>query len=137
MFSLVNCHLITQSQQPSTSTRKYAWAEQVHRHTITHTERERGQDCHFTSACVHKNRFLFAVERLRIYPSPLRSRNRWMPLCTNAPPVPFIRLFVSQLKSDKMSFCMYRGGNKGLYVVARNFFLLLLNCSAWPCLGPA
>ena len=29
------------------------------------------------------------------------------------------------------------GGNKGLYVVARNFFLLLLNCSAWPCLGPA
>ena len=32
---------------------------------------------------------------------------------------------------------MYRGRNKGLYVVARNFFLLLLNCSAWPCLGPA
>ena len=31
---------------------------------------------------------------------------------------------------------LYRGGNKGLYVVARNFFLLLLNCSAWPCLGP-
>ena len=24
-----------------------------------------------------------------------------------------------------------------MYVVARNFFLLLLNCSAWPCLGPA
>ena len=32
---------------------------------------------------------------------------------------------------------IYRGGNKGLYVVAINFFLLLLNCSAWPCLGPA
>ena len=31
----------------------------------------------------------------------------------------------------------YRGGNKGLYVVARNFFLLLLNCLAWLCLGPA
>ena len=31
----------------------------------------------------------------------------------------------------------YRGGNKGLHVVARNVFLLLLNCSAWPCLGPA
>ena len=31
----------------------------------------------------------------------------------------------------------YREENKGLYVVARNFFLLLLNCSAWPCLGPA
>ena len=25
----------------------------------------------------------------------------------------------------------------GLYVVARKFFLLLLNCSAWLCLGPA
>ena len=32
---------------------------------------------------------------------------------------------------------LYRGGNKGLYVVAWNFFLLLLDCSAWPCLGPA
>ena len=31
----------------------------------------------------------------------------------------------------------YRGGNKGLYVVARNFFLLLLNCSACSCLGHA
>ena len=31
----------------------------------------------------------------------------------------------------------HREVNKGLYVVARNFFLLLLNCSAWPCLGLA
>ena len=31
----------------------------------------------------------------------------------------------------------YRDRLKGLYVVARNFFLLLLNFSAWPCLGPA
>ena len=31
----------------------------------------------------------------------------------------------------------YREVNKGLYVVAKNFFLLLLNCSARPCLGPA
>ena len=31
----------------------------------------------------------------------------------------------------------YRARNKGLYVVARNFFLLLLDWSAWPCLGPA
>ena len=30
----------------------------------------------------------------------------------------------------------YRGENKCLYEVAINFFLLLLNCSAWPCLGP-
>jgi len=32
---------------------------------------------------------------------------------------------------------MYRAPGKGLYVVARNFFLLLLNCSAWPCLAVA
>ena len=32
---------------------------------------------------------------------------------------------------------VYREVNKGLYVVARNFFLLLLNCSAWLFLGPA
>ena len=32
---------------------------------------------------------------------------------------------------------IYREVNKGLYVVARNFFPLLLNCSAWPYLGPA
>ena len=30
---------------------------------------------------------------------------------------------------------IYRARKKGLYVVARNFFLLLLNCSAWPCPG--
>ena len=29
------------------------------------------------------------------------------------------------------------GQTKGSYVVARIFFLLLLNCSAWPCLDPA
>ena len=33
--------------------------------------------------------------------------------------------------------CSYRAEKKSWYVVARNFFLLLLNCSAWPCLGPA
>ena len=40
--------------------------------------------------------------------------------------------FVSEEK-----FVVYREVNKGLYVVARNVFLLLLNCSAWPCLVPA
>ena len=40
-------------------------------------------------------------------------------------------------KGRKLFYRNYRGGNKGLYVVARNFFLLLLDCSAWPCLGPA
>ena len=32
---------------------------------------------------------------------------------------------------------VYRGPRNGFYVVGRNFFLLLLNCYAWPCLGPA
>ena len=32
---------------------------------------------------------------------------------------------------------MYRDRLKGLYVVARRLFLLLLTCSASPCLGPA
>ena len=32
---------------------------------------------------------------------------------------------------------LYRAPKKCLYVVARNFFLLLLTCFAWPCLGPA
>ena len=32
---------------------------------------------------------------------------------------------------------LYRARNKGLYLVARNFFLLLLNCSAWTCLAVA
>ena len=32
---------------------------------------------------------------------------------------------------------MYREVNKGLYAVAMNFFLLLLNGSAWPCLAVA
>ena len=32
---------------------------------------------------------------------------------------------------------MYRAEKKSWYVVARNFFLLLLNFSAWPCLGAA
>ena len=32
---------------------------------------------------------------------------------------------------------LYRDRLKGLYVVARILFLLLLTSSAWPCLGPA
>ena len=31
----------------------------------------------------------------------------------------------------------YRDRLKGLYIVARNFFLLLLHFSAWPCLAVA
>ena len=36
-----------------------------------------------------------------------------------------------------LSQTMYRAEKKSWYVVARRFFLLLLNFSAWPCLGPA
>ena len=43
----------------------------------------------------------------------------------------------AQSTAEEVFRYVYIGGNKGLYVVARNFFLLLLNCSAWPCLGPA
>ena len=32
---------------------------------------------------------------------------------------------------------IYRAEKKSWYVVARSFFLLLLNFSAWPCLGAA
>ena len=32
---------------------------------------------------------------------------------------------------------LYRYWLKSLYMVAWNFFLLLLNCYGWPCLGPA
>ena len=32
---------------------------------------------------------------------------------------------------------LYRYRLKSLYMVAWNFFLLLLNCYGWPCLGPA
>ena len=31
----------------------------------------------------------------------------------------------------------YRAPKNGLYEVARNLILLLLTCTAWPCLGPA
>ena len=44
--------------------------------------------------------------------------------------------------SGTTSYCVvscrtYRAPGKCLYVVERNFFLLLLNFFAWPCLGPA
>ena len=32
---------------------------------------------------------------------------------------------------------LYSDEQKRLYLVARILFLFLLNCSAWPCLGPA
>ena len=39
--------------------------------------------------------------------------------------------------SRARSRVQYRDRLKGLYVVARSLLLLLLTCSAWPCLGPA
>ena len=42
-------------------------------------------------------------------------------------------------RRDKICFAssLYSARKKSLYMVARNFFLLLLNRSAWPCLGPS
>ena len=48
-----------------------------------------------------------------------------------------INILVMEIKTQT---CVYRDRLKCLYVVARNFFLLLLTCFAWPCLalpGPA
>ena len=42
-----------------------------------------------------------------------------------------------QVTVARMQPSLYRDRLKGLYVVGRNFFLLLLDFSAWPCLGPA
>ena len=46
-----------------------------------------------------------------------------------------IRLSLSRGKYNNS--INYRAPKNGLYVVARNLFLLYLTCSAWPCLGPA
>ena len=43
----------------------------------------------------------------------------------------------SQKNFHKLLLPQYRAEKKSWYVVARNFFLLLLNFSAWPCLGAA
>ena len=48
--------------------------------------------------------------------------------------------FVPKIKlndGQSMPLRLYRAPGKCLYVVARTFFLLLLNCSAWPCQGLA
>ena len=45
--------------------------------------------------------------------------------------------FQSITHSLRLTSFLYRAHGKCSYVVARNFFQLLLNCSAWPCLGPA
>ena len=46
-----------------------------------------------------------------------------------------ISAFLSRISKKK--FELYRAEKKSWYMVARNFFLLLLNFSAWPCLGAA
>ena len=50
---------------------------------------------------------------------------------------PGLEIMVSAALPGSLAVRTYRVRNKGLQVVARNFFLLLLNYSAWPCLGPA
>ena len=63
---------------------------------------------------------------------------RLLALCHTVMPEEENGKLVYQVGRDTIHInCIYREGNKGLYVVARDFFLLLLNCSAWPCLGPA
>ena len=42
---------------------------------------------------------------------------------------------VGEIPGEKNEY--YRAKKKSWFVVARNVFLLLLNFSAWPCLGPA
>ena len=45
---------------------------------------------------------------------------------------------LNYLTDDKVeNYNIYRDEIYSLYVAGWNFFLLLLNCSAWPCLGPA
>ena len=44
---------------------------------------------------------------------------------------------LSRITTRELRYFMRKRENKGLYLVVRNFFLPLLNCSAWPCLGPA
>ena len=65
-------------------------------------------------------------------------------LTSDAPKInaTFEGIFGVLTKNDKITpelpcKSQYRGENKGLYVVARILFLLLLNCSAWPCMVPA
>ena len=55
----------------------------------------------------------------------------------NIYPEPSVVIFLIMLCIGASVQVTYRARNKGLYVVARNFFLLLLNCSAWPCLAVA
>ena len=70
------------------------------------------------------------------------ARLRESPMCSRAQvtqPSPRIYLHICMVykRHREIETTEARGENKGLYVVARNFFLLLLNCSDWPCLGPA
>ena len=55
------------------------------------------------------------------------------PVNINTPKMSFVCSVVLKMIYQKH----YRAEKKSWYVVARNFFLLLLNFSAWPCLGAA
>ena len=64
------------------------------------------------------------------------------PVLTICPSYPYkddrIKFHGLDLKKDLQARNLkYRDRLKGLYVVARNFFLLLLKFSAWPCLAVA
>ena len=51
-----------------------------------------------------------------------------------------VLLFEAAVQQNKVSMMLsleYRDRLKGLYVIARSLFLVLLTCSGCPCLGPA
>ena len=52
-------------------------------------------------------------------------------------PMHFCNAISRLVSSVVTALTLYRAEKKSWYVVARNFFLHLLNFSAWPCLGPA
>ena len=58
-------------------------------------------------------------------------------VCTNCGAEFLMGAIKSQASEVLGTRVMYRDRLKGLYVVARNFFLLLLNCSDCPCLALA
>ena len=78
--------------------------------------------------------FDFDQRNRKISTFPLDSGIRVSPVLPSSQvrSVPTVAQAVKKLLSK-----LYRGENKGLYMVVRNCFLLLLNFSAWPCLGAA
>ena len=86
------------------------------------------------SPILHRSKYFF--------PSPIR-RSLWVQnsvessLCCHSCLGEFPVCTLEKSIASREGCSMYRARNKGLYMVARNFCMLLLNCSAWPCLAVA